>query len=143
MDAARGWSDRGGKEEDLQGGGELIDFERLAEDRAGWLSASERDFIARSVEGREREEWERQEQLRTAEQLAAAQKRQVRWASIAAVVLLLATGTAFWQWLAAIEATEVAQKQALLAEERLAQAQTRESIRLMGLVRIRSRQVTP
>ena len=97
MDAARGWSERGGKDEDLQGGGELAEFERLAQARAGWLSASEREFVARSVEAREQEERERQEQLRTAQQLAETRKRQVRWAGIAAVVLLIATGAAIWQ----------------------------------------------
>ena len=101
MDAARGWSERGGKDEDLQGGGELAEFERLAQARAGWLSASEREFVARSVEAREQEERERQEQLRTAQQLAETRKRQVWWTGIAAVVLLIATGGAGWQWLEA------------------------------------------
>ena len=70
MDAARGWSERGGKDEDLQGGGELAEFERLAKDRAGWLSPSEREFVARSVEARERG--------RSAEQRAAQQLENTR-----------------------------------------------------------------
>ena len=119
MDAARGWSERGGKDEDLQGGGELADFERLARDRAGWLSASEREFVARSVEAREQEEREHQEQLRTAQQLveksrdlarvehekaeqqAQATRRMRNRAWLAACLALLAVigaGIAGWQW---------------------------------------------
>ena len=74
-----------------------------------------------------------QERLAQTQQLAETRKRQVQWASIAAVVLLLATGMAVWQWQAATKATVVAQAQTREAQKHLAQAQTRESLRLMGL----------
>jgi hypothetical protein len=134
MDAARGWGERGSKDEDLQGGGELTEFERLAQARAGWLSAREREFVARSVEAREQGERERQEQLRTAQQLAETRKRQVWWAGIAAMVLLIATSTAIWQWLKATKATDLAEEQrraaieaASVAEEQRKEAVTRRN----------------
>ena len=74
-----------------------------------------------------------QERLAQTQQLAETRKRQVQCASIAAVVLLLATGMAVWQWQAATKATVVAQAQTREAQKHLAQAQTRELLRLMGL----------
>ncbi len=102
-------------DDDLARGGDLADFERLANARPAWLSSVEQKFVIRSKAGRKREKREREERVRTAEALAkqaqelASTRRWQLWGSVAATLALLVFAVfAGSQWWAATESEKMA-----------------------------------